>query len=115
MEKDIKLKLRLSRMDRSLLVAVPVTMILVFFVLLAMLSAYQREAVVSTVRVSHTLAANQRNQLDVYLVGRIEMLKLLAQQPDVYSMNLERQRAFAARWTASSGGSWRKERRSTRA
>ncbi|MGN0958104.1 MAG: cache domain-containing protein, partial [Selenomonas bovis] len=103
MEKDIKLKLRLSRMDRSLLVAVPVTMILVFFVLLAMLSAYQREAVVSTVRVSHTLAANQRNQLDVYLVGRVEMLKLLAQQPDVYSMNLERQRAFAARWTASSG------------
>lgn len=103
MEKDIKLKLRLSRMDRSLLVAVPVTMILVFFALLAMLSAYQREAVVSTVRVSHTLAANQRNQLDVYLVGRVEMLKLLAQQPDVYSMNLERQRAFAARWTASSG------------
>ncbi len=73
MEKDIKLKLRLSRMDRSLLVAVPVTMILVFFALLAMLSAYQREAVVSTVRVSHTLAANQRNQLDVYLVGRFSL------------------------------------------
>ena len=48
MEKDIKLKLRLSRMDRSLLVAVPVTMILVFFALLAMLSAYQREAVVTS-------------------------------------------------------------------
>ena len=103
MEKDIKLKLRLSRMDRSLLVALPITMLLVFFVLLAMFSAYQREAVVSTMRVSHTLAVNQRNQLDVYLIGRIEMLKLLAQQPDVYSMNLERQRAFAARWTESTG------------
>ena len=90
MEKNIKLNLRLSRLDRSLLIAVPVMMLLVFFLLLAMISAYQKEMVASTMRVARTLAVNQRNQLDVYLVGRIQLLELLAQEPDVYNMNLER-------------------------
>lgn len=103
MEKNIKLSLRLSRLDRSLLIAVPVMMLLVFFLLLAMISAYQKETVASTMRVARTLAVNQRNQLDVYLVGRIQLLELLAQEPDVYNMNLERQRDFAARWTQSTG------------
>jgi diguanylate cyclase (GGDEF)-like protein len=103
MTKHLKLKLRLSSVDRSLLVMVPIVMIAVFFILLAMLSLYQKTTIETTMRVAHTLSTNQRNQLDSFIENRIQMLSILAEQPEIYRMDKQEQKDFIKRWSRESG------------
>ncbi len=103
MTKHLKLKLRLSSVDRSLLVIVPIVMVAVFFILLAMLSLYQKTTIETTMRIAHTLSTNQRNQLDSFIESRIQMLNIIAEQPEIYRMDKQEQKDFIKRWSRESG------------
>lgn len=101
--KNIRFRMKLSRLDRVLLCVVPAAILAVLLLLLYTQRTYEDHTIAAVQQNLSDLAVTQQNQLDDYLAEKIRTLEIFAAMPGIYEMNRPQQAAFIEKWLPGSG------------